>query len=384
MHKCFKIKVTNQLVVVLAIIMAFSSFSMETETRHVSPPNLSDDHLGSQIICHRPMRSKTPNWAVEKDIENDKIIVHHYGHGGSGWTMAPASAEYVITLLERSAYSSDLDKKTHITVVGAGVIGLFTAYSLQQHGYENITVVADKFDNLTSHNAGGLIAPVCMDNESSQQKIIDKISIDSYKFFASIAHKKHRHFKTGASIVPTYFENVDDSQLGPYVRKKIMQPPKNVILDFGNGTQRKMMAYDDGIFIDTTEMMKSLTDYLQAYAKFERRRINSFCEIDSKYIINCTGMGSINLVPKDENLISVQGHLVMLKDQSSHLPYMISTYTNGQHVNRHGQKVQRSFYIMPKPVIGGTFIAGATADTPNEEEFAILIDNARKFFGLIK
>jgi hypothetical protein len=30
-----------------------------------------------------------------------------------------------------------------------------------------------------------------------------------------------------------------------------MQPAKDVMLDFGNGTQRRMVSYDDGIFIGT-------------------------------------------------------------------------------------------------------------------------------------
>ncbi|MEN9805927.1 MAG: hypothetical protein RL756_435, partial [Pseudomonadota bacterium] len=49
-------------------------------------------------------------------------------------------------------------------------------------------------------------------------------------------------------------------------------------------------------------------------------------------------------------------------------------------------------YIFPKHlpgtgendvgVLGGTFIEGATPDTPNVEEFEILIANARKFYGV--
>ena len=57
-----------------------------------------------------------------------------------------------------------------------------------------------------------------------------------------------------------------------------------------------------------------------------------------------------------------------------------------------GQKVKRSFYIFPKHlpntgandvgVIGGTFIEGAHDDTRNEEEFEILVEGAKKFYGI--
>jgi hypothetical protein len=33
-------------------------------------------------------------------------------------------------------------------------------------------------------------------------------------------------------------------------------------------------------------------------------------------------------------------------------------------------------------VIGGTFIENATPDTPNIEEFQIMINNAKKFYGV--
>jgi hypothetical protein len=33
-------------------------------------------------------------------------------------------------------------------------------------------------------------------------------------------------------------------------------------------------------------------------------------------------------------------------------------------------------------VVGGTFIENATPDTPNEEEFTIMIENAKKFYGI--
>jgi hypothetical protein len=33
-------------------------------------------------------------------------------------------------------------------------------------------------------------------------------------------------------------------------------------------------------------------------------------------------------------------------------------------------------------VVGGTFIEGATPETPNDEEFQILIDGAKRFYGI--
>jgi hypothetical protein len=82
----------------------------------------------------------------------------------------------------------------------------------------------------------------------------------------------------------------------------------------------------------------------------------------------------------------------MLKDQQpKQLQYMILVYF-GEAKTASGMKVKRSFYQFPKHlpstgpndvgVVGGTFIEGAGMDMPNEDEFRIMLENARKFYGL--
>jgi glycine/D-amino acid oxidase-like deaminating enzyme len=138
------------------------------DVRKITPPKLESTHLGQKILCHRPMRHGSPNMIVEQ--KDGKVIAHNYGHGGSGWTLGPGSASYVNNLLINFSGAADLKNDTPITIIGAGALGLFTAYDLVQRGFTNITIVAEKFDSLTSHNAGGLLAPVSMDNDPKMQK----------------------------------------------------------------------------------------------------------------------------------------------------------------------------------------------------------------------
>ena len=363
------------------------------EVRKITPPNVKYTNLGRKILCHRPVRIGSPNMSVE--FKDGKILAHNYGHGGSGWTLGPGSASYVNDLLVKFKDIPDLKKNTLITIIGAGVLGFFTAYDLLERGFTNITIIAKKFNVITtSHNAGGLLAPVSMDNDPEFQKIIDQIGINAYKFYSDIAQKKHKHFKGGAKILPTYFETREDSGLEPYVTEKIMKPAKDVILDFGNGTTKNMVAYDDGIFMDTEEMMKDLEKFLRKKnINFVEKNIESFDEVEGKIIINCTGLGSSKL-NKDDKMISVQGHLILLKDQiPKDLQYMLLVYFD-EDKTESGQTVKRSFYIFPKKsinacpneigVIGGTFIKGATPETPNEKEFNIILNQARNFYGLSK
>ena len=361
----------------------------QAEVRHITPPQLDTANLGEKILCHRPMRHGTPNMSVTS--VGRQVIAHDYGHGGSGWTLGPGSAKYVDDLLLQSEAAAGISKHSRITIIGAGALGMFTAYDLLQRGFKHIVIVADRFESLTSHNAGGLLAPVSMDNAPELQPIIDQIGIDAYRFYQAIAQGTHPHFASGALIVPTYFETREESGLEPYVGV-VMQPAKDVVLDFGNGTTRPMVAYDDGIFIDTAAMMQSLRDYLRANrVRFVQKKVRAFAELDSRYVINCAGLGAAQL-NGDSELVSVQGHLIMLKDQNPQdLQHMILVYFP-EGTTASGFHVKRSFYIFPKRlpnsgerdvgVVGGTFIEGATPETPNEEEFDIMLDGARNFYGL--
>jgi len=372
------------------LFLAGNAFAeTQVDIRKITPPKLEKTNLGKKILCHRPMRRGTPEMKVEH--VGDKLIAHNYGHGGSGWTLGPGSANYVNNLLINSAQAQNLKKNSKITIIGAGALGLFTAYDLYNKGYHNLTIIADKFDDLTSHNAGGLLAPVSMDNSQEMQAIVDQIGIDAYKFYDSIAKNEMPDFKNGAKIVPTYFKTREDSGLEPYVGK-VMKPAKDVVLDFGTGTTQKMVAYDDGIFIDTAVMMEDLTKFLKSKkVKFVKQKVEKLTAIDSKFIINCSGLGGKDL-NSDNEMVSVQGHLIMLKDQNlKDLQHMILVYF-GEAKTKSGQKVKRSFYMFPKKlpntgendvgVVGGTFIEGATSETPNTEEFDVMIKGAKEFYGI--
>ncbi len=360
----------------------------EPEVRRITPPRLDTAYLGERIHCYRPMRRGTPNMSLETIA--DQLIVHNYGHGGSGWTLAPGSAKYVVQLAMDSEKGKAIKKDAPVVVIGAGVMGLFTAYELLQRGYTSVTVKAVSFDNLTSHNAGGLLAPVSMDNNPELQPLIDRIGIDAYRFYAEVAQGKHPHFPAGAKVMPAYFENRSESGLEPYVGK-VMQPAKDVVLDFGNGTQRNMVSYDDGIFMDTAVMMESLKNHLQDKVTFEQGKVDNYASVSSLLIFDCSGLGA-GALNADKEVVPVQGHLIMLRDQlPADLQSMILVYFSKAKTTSN-QEVKRSFYIFPKQlpgsaandvgVVGGTFIEGATPETPNNEEFDIMVSNARKFYGI--
>lgn len=363
--------------------------SCSTQIRKIIPPKLAEHHVGKRILCHRPMRRGSPAMYVENI--NDKIIAHNYGHGGSGWTLGPGATAYVIKLLQNEISKNYIQKEEPIAIIGAGIIGFLSALAMLNQGYTDITIYAESFDNLASHNAGAILAPVSMENDASKQNLINKMGAEGYRFYKNIAEGKNSQFApSGVNILPAYFENRQDSMLEHYVGV-VMEPANDVILDFGNGMQRKMIAYDDAIFLHTHLLMEDLNRLLKDKIRLVKRKIQDINILQQRIVLNCTGTGA-KFLAKDDEMVSVQGHLLMLKQQNpSHINHMIVVpFDKGK--TKSNFNVKRYFYLLPKKllgspeedvgVIGGTYIEGADENAPHEEEFEIMLEIARRFYGL--
>src|SRR4051794_39706984 len=69
------------------------------------------DRIFRITVCLRPFRAAGPRLDVER--VGDKVVVHNYGHGGSGWSLSWGSADLVV----RKALVASNGKK------GVAVIG---------------------------------------------------------------------------------------------------------------------------------------------------------------------------------------------------------------------------------------------------------------------
>src|SRR6185369_6308566 len=98
---------------------------------------------------------------------------------------------------------------------------------------------------------------------------------------------------------------------------------------------------------------------------------------------NCSCNGAKQL-SHDDKMVSVQGHLIMLKHENpKDVNYMMLVYF-GKDKTKNNQDITRSFYFFPKRlvgsklddvgVIGGTFVENADSSTPNNEEFEIMLE----------
>ena len=343
--------------------------------RLLTPPSLSSQNLGRKILCHRPLRHGFPCLHAYYDKIGNRYISHQYGHGGAGWTLAPGSSRYSVNQIENLA-GRNLQNDSQISIIGAGIIGLMTAFRFYDKGYKNITVIAANHEESASHEAGGLVAPISMDNtDSKQADLLSTICKESYLFYKAIAQGSIPSLAQGVQFLPVYFLGRHESGLETYVGH-VMRPAQDVTVDFGTGITRSMVVYDDGILVQTKLFLAALKEYLKGKVHFVTRHIDSLEEIQTPFIMNCTGMGAAHLVSGgDSNLVSVQGHLITLKDQDlNSIQYMLSAFL-GDEVSTSGFPVRRAHYMFPKlfdaspvkangrvdaGVFGGTFIVGTS------------------------
>jgi D-amino-acid oxidase len=99
----------------------------------VFPPlRIAPDRISAITVCTRPFRAQGPR--LEAERRGDKTVTHHYGYGGSGWSLSwgsgYAAVQMALTTGERD-----------FAVIGCGAIGLTTAVLLARAG-ARVTIYA--------------------------------------------------------------------------------------------------------------------------------------------------------------------------------------------------------------------------------------------------
>src|SRR5438067_7226043 len=99
---------------------------------NLAPVNASWDRVIRTTVGLRPHRD--PGFVLKADKLDDKLLVHNYGHGGAGmslaWGTGLMAAEFATEHQARQA-----------AVIGCGSVGLTCARQLQRRGFE-VTIYA--------------------------------------------------------------------------------------------------------------------------------------------------------------------------------------------------------------------------------------------------
>ena len=91
----------------------------------LAPVRAHADRLFDITVCLRPFRAQGPR--IEAEQIGDTLVVHNYGHGGSGWSLSWGSA----TMAMQKAL---VNSPAQVAVIGCGAIGLTSAIMAQRVG----------------------------------------------------------------------------------------------------------------------------------------------------------------------------------------------------------------------------------------------------------
>ncbi len=96
------------------------------------PLRIAPDRISAITVCTRPFRAQGPR--LEAERLGDKTVIHHYGYGGSGWSL---SWGYGHEAMQMALATGERD----FAVIGCGAIGLTTAVLLARTG-ARVTIYA--------------------------------------------------------------------------------------------------------------------------------------------------------------------------------------------------------------------------------------------------
>lgn len=289
----------------------------------IKPLDLSVDNLSRITVCLRPFRPAGPR--LETDMVNGKSVVHNYGHGGSGWSLAWGYAEGARDLAAKT-------RPQQVSVIGAGAIGLTSAIAIAQMGAKVTIFARDLPMDSRSARATGVWSPSSRIGFKSD---VDDGFIDQWTAIARRSYARHLHYVGRAGhpveFTPRYsvrsetreaaLADVPDSGddfLHLDGRLRDMVPQWSDVTDApfaGDHRVRSGLALTFNITEYTHQLVE---EFLALGGKFEQAEVGSLdamALLPGDVIVNCTGFDAKALVG-DETLIPVRGQIAWMPPQT--------------------------------------------------------------------
>jgi glycine/D-amino acid oxidase-like deaminating enzyme len=291
-------------------------------TLQLTPLRASTDRITQITVCTRPFRAQGPRLDVERI--GHKVVVHNYGHGGSGWSLSWGSSSIAV----QQAMATG---EREIAVIGCGAMGLTSGLLAQRAGARVTIYAKDLPPNVRSSLATGVWTPdsrICLEEHATP---------DFKQQWAGMARQSFKTYQTllGLPGNPVeYFDNYFVSDQGAAsrgsaspadARPRFAELQRELIPDlmpvheeFGPGTHQ----FGDRYLKRNTLMMFNISSYARLLfsdfvangGKIEIAEFHAPAELTGlreKTLINATGYGSRALFG-DESIVPVRGQLARM------------------------------------------------------------------------
>jgi glycine/D-amino acid oxidase-like deaminating enzyme len=288
------------------------------------PVRASTDRITRITVCTRPFRAQGPRLDTEQI--GSKLVVHNYGHGGSGWSLSWGSSGIAV----RKAMASG---ERDIAVIGCGALGLTSALLLQRAGARVTIYAKDLPPNVRSSLASGLWTPdsrICLEENATPAfkqlwEQMARSSFQTYQNFLGLSG-------TPVEFIDQYFVSDEAASARRGVvadgRPRFADLQRELVpdlmtqgADFAPGSHslgaRYLRRNSLMMFNLAAYQRLLLGDFIANGGKIEIAEFHTpddFAKLREKTLINATGYGARALFG-DQSLTPVRGQLARVIPQ---------------------------------------------------------------------
>jgi len=291
----------------------------------ITPIRANPDRIFRITVCLRPFRAAGPR--IEAEQVGRKLVVHNYGHGGSGWSLGWGSAQIAVA-------KALADSPKEIAVIGAGALGITAAITAQRAGAKVTIYAKEQFPYVRSARATGSWTP------DSRVAMANAVSPEFGAAWSAMTHASYATWQSYVGLPGDpvlWTDRYSLSDLAPDEMRAAGHATEvtgfahfpDLIADisprsqvFGPGTHPFATRYalrNSQMTFNVAALSHQLTsDFLAAGGRIETAEFHQPSDLGrlkEKVIINCTGYGARALF-RDESIVPVRGQIAWLLPQA--------------------------------------------------------------------
>ena len=348
----------------------------------LAPIRAEASGLFDLTVCLRPFRAAGPR--LDNEQVGDALVVHNYGHGGSGWSLSWGSAEVAVGKAMASSPKA-------VAVLGCGALGLTSAITAQRAGAEVTIYARELLPRTRSARATGMFTP------DSRIALAGSAPPDFPALWEQMARTSFKTYRSYLGLPGDPVEWIDNYYVEDPARPEPPDPPG--ALDFARYRSRirdilpraeplspEESPFDAPVVTRGPAMIFNIADYghtllsdfLLAGGKIRQREFHAPAELgtlDEKVVINCPGYGARALW-KDDSITPVRGQIGWLVPQPE---ARYAAYYRGVNV------VSRRDGIVVQSMVGGDMQGyGDDREVADREESVRSVAVVAELMGRLK
>jgi glycine/D-amino acid oxidase-like deaminating enzyme len=281
------------------------------------------DRIFDITVCTRPFRAAGPR--LDTETIGSTLVVHNYGHGGSGWSLSWGSA--MIAVQKAMAGSP-----REVAVLGSGALGLTSATLAQRAGAKVTIYARDLLPQARSSRATGSWTP------DSRIALTETAGPDFAQLWEQMARTSFKYYRSYLGLPGEPVEFLDRYTLTDFARGDPAAPAPPDPLGFGKYehliddlTPHSQLLPAGSTPFDAPFVYRNsqltfnvanyghtlMTDFLTAGGVIKRREFHTpaeLADLPEKVVINCPGYAARALW-QDESVMPVRGQIAWLIPQ---------------------------------------------------------------------